>query len=126
MSSSSVFPRRIYVSLHTGGTPEERILGPRPDSSEYFLGYVKKITKKKKTGCEIFQIFQWHDDKWGKMYTWNYILDCHGKVNIQQEDSFRQHIGHKLGEETSKNATLEHNFDGSETWTLEKVDQKIL
>jgi len=43
-----------------------------------------------------------------------YIQDCHGRVNIQQEDSFHQHIGQKLGEETNKNAALERNFDGSE------------
>jgi hypothetical protein len=44
VSSSSVFPRRIYLSLHTGGTLEERIPDPRPDRSELlFLGYMKKI-----------------------------------------------------------------------------------
>jgi hypothetical protein len=36
-------------------------------------------------------------------------------VNFQKEDSFYQHTGHILGEETSKNATVEHNFGGSET-----------
>jgi len=41
----------------------------------------------------IFKLFWQRDNKWCKMYTWNWIQDCHGKSSIQQEDSSHQHIG---------------------------------
>ena len=49
----------------------------------------------------MLQLFQYHHNKWCKKYTWNEIPDCHGKRNINQEDSFHQKIGLKFEEETT-------------------------
>jgi len=35
--------------------------------------------------------------------------------STSNKKTFHQHIGYKLGEETNKNAALEHHFNGSET-----------
>jgi len=56
------------------------------------------------------------------------MQDCHGKNRIQQEEevSFRQQIGLKFKEQTSKMVHLGHGLCSSETWTVRKVDQKYL
>ena len=55
------------------------------------------------------------------------MQDCHGENRIQQEeDSFRQQIGLKFKEQTSKTVHLEHGLCNAETWTLRKVDQKYV
>jgi hypothetical protein len=50
--------------------------------------------------CEIFQLFGQHDNKWCKIYTWNWTQDCHGTSSIQQEeDSFNYQTVLKFKEE---------------------------
>jgi len=78
-----------------------------------FLGYVKKI--KQLEGVKYFKYFSGMMTSDGRC-----TREIISRIVIAESTSKKktlshQHIGHKLGEETSKNAALEHNFDGSET-----------
>jgi len=61
------------------------------------------------------------------MYTGNEVQDCHGKSSIQQEEeTFHFQIGLKFKEETMKCYIWSIALYGTESWTLQKVDQKYL
>ena len=73
-----------------------------------------------------FKLFGQCDNKWCKMFTWNWIQDCHGRSSIQQEDSSHQQIWTYVTKKLVQWHTWSRALYGPETGALRKLDQKYL